>query len=46
MQIDLDTALAFQEQLDRIEHFVREEVEPLDHVLGDRWDVHNPPTTA
>ncbi|MEZ5729819.1 MAG: acyl-CoA dehydrogenase family protein [Burkholderiaceae bacterium] len=32
----------FQRELDWVDAFVREEVEPLDHVLGSPWDVHNP----
>ena len=30
----------FQPELDWIEIFVREEVEPLDHILGSQWDIH------
>jgi acyl-CoA dehydrogenase len=30
----------FQPELDWIETFVREEVEPLDHILGSQWDIH------
>ena len=32
----------FQEQLDWIDHFVRHEVEPLDHLLGSQWNIHDP----
>jgi len=33
---------AFQPELDWIEKFVREKVEPLDHVLGSQWNIHDP----
>jgi acyl-CoA dehydrogenase len=33
---------AFQPELDWIEKFVREEVEPLDHLLGSQWNIHDP----
>lgn len=32
----------FQEQLDWVSAFIRQEVEPLDHILGNEWDVHAP----
>lgn len=32
----------FQQELDWIDQFVREEVEPLDHVLGNQWNIHDP----
>ena len=32
----------FQRELDWIDAFVREEVEPLDHILGSQWDIHAP----
>ncbi|MFL1482493.1 acyl-CoA dehydrogenase family protein [Marinobacter sp. LN3S78] len=32
----------FQRELDWIDQFVREEVEPLDHVLGSQWNIHDP----
>jgi acyl-CoA dehydrogenase len=32
----------FQEQLDWMEHFVRDEVEPLDFILGSEWNIHDP----
>src|SRR3546814_14974845 len=32
----------FQPELDWIDHFVREEVEPLDHLLGSQWNIHDP----
>ena len=39
---DFETEPEFQEQLDWIDHFVREEVEPLDHLLGSPWNIHDP----
>jgi acyl-CoA dehydrogenase len=33
---------AFQPELDWIERFVRERVEPLDYVLGSQWDIRAP----
>ena len=32
----------FQQQLDWIDHFVKREVEPLDHLLGSQWNIHDP----
>lgn len=32
----------FQLQLDWIDHFVKHEVEPLDHLLGSQWNIHDP----
>lgn len=32
----------FQHELDWIDQFVRDEVEPLDHVLGNQWNIHDP----
>jgi len=32
----------FQTELDWIEQFVRTEVEPLDHILGSQWNIHDP----
>ena len=32
----------FQQQLDWIDHFVKQEVEPLDHLLGSQWNIHDP----
>ena len=32
----------FQEQLDWIDYFVKHEVEPLDHLLGSQWNIHDP----
>ncbi|GGY59253.1 acyl-CoA dehydrogenase family protein [Marinobacter zhanjiangensis] len=32
----------FQQELDWINQFVRDEVEPLDHVLGSQWNIHDP----
>ncbi|MEQ8348482.1 MAG: acyl-CoA dehydrogenase family protein [Sneathiellaceae bacterium] len=41
MAWEFETDPDFQAELDWIEDFVRREVEPLDHVLGSAWDVHN-----
>jgi hypothetical protein len=32
----------FQKELGWIGHFIKTEVEPLDHVLGSQWDIHAP----
>lgn len=32
----------FQPELDWIDRFVREKVQPLDYVLGSQWDIHDP----
>ena len=37
-----ETDADFQKDLDWIAEFVREEVEPLEHVLGNQYDIHNP----
>lgn len=42
MDWNFETDPEFQTQLDWINTFVREEVEPLDYVLNDPWDVNNP----
>jgi len=42
MAWDFETEPAFQEQLDWMTVFVRDEVAPLDHVLGSPYDVANP----
>jgi acyl-CoA dehydrogenase len=42
MAWNFQTDPEFQTQLDWIEEFVREEVEPLDHVLGSQWNIHTP----
>ena len=42
MAWDFETEPEFQKELDWIDAFVREEVEPLDHVLGNPYDIHNP----
>ncbi|MBA2282489.1 MAG: acyl-CoA dehydrogenase family protein [Actinomycetota bacterium] len=39
---DFETEPAFQEKLDWIDGFLREEIEPLDHVLGDPYDKSDP----
>ena len=41
MAWDFETDPDFQKQLDWVRDFVREEVEPLDHVLGHPADVHD-----
>ena len=42
MSWDFETEPEFQKELDWIEKFVREEVEPLDYVLGSPYDVRDP----
>jgi len=42
MAWDFETDPAFQQQLDWIERFVREEVEPLEHVLASPYAVNDP----
>jgi acyl-CoA dehydrogenase len=42
MSWDFETAPDFQLELDWIDQFVRREVEPLDHVLGSPWNIHDP----
>lgn len=42
MSWDFETEPAFQEKLDWIEQFVRDEIEPLEFVLGNHYDVKNP----
>jgi len=39
---DFETDPEFQVELDWVAGFVRDEVEPLDHVLGSPWDIHAP----
>ena len=39
---DFSTEPEFQQQLDWIDEFVRSRVEPLDHILGSAWDIHDP----
>lgn len=46
MAWDFETDPAFQKDLDWVDAFVREKVEPLDHVLGSPYDVHNPKRNA
>src|SRR3546814_12083066 len=41
MAWDFETEPAFQQELDWIGAFMREEVEPLDHVLGDPYDARD-----
>lgn len=42
MSWNFETDPVFQLELDWIDRFVREEVEPLEHVLGSPWDIHTP----
>jgi acyl-CoA dehydrogenase len=42
MAWDFETDPDVQAELDWIEQFVREEVEPLEHVLGSPWNIHDP----
>lgn len=42
MAWDFETEPEFQKELDWIDTFVGEEVEPLDHVLGSPYDIQNP----
>ncbi|ETW93498.1 MAG: acyl-CoA dehydrogenase [Candidatus Entotheonella factor] len=42
MAWDFETEPEFQTELDWMDAFVREEVEPLDFVLGSPYDIHNP----
>ncbi len=42
MAWDFETEPEFQKELDWIDTFVREEVEPLDYVLGNPYDIQNP----
>lgn len=42
MAWDFETDPDFQKELDWMDAFVREEVEPLDCVLGNPYDIHNP----
>lgn len=37
-----ETDPEFQKELDWIAGFVRDQVEPLDHVLGSQWNIHDP----
>ncbi len=42
MSWDFETDPAWQAELDWASAFVREHVEPLEHVLGSPWDIHAP----
>ena len=42
MSWDFETEPEFQKELDWITEFVRKEVEPLDHILGNPYDIQNP----
>jgi len=46
MSWDFETDAEFQTELDWIEKFVRTEVEPLDHVLGNPYDLRDPKRNA
>ena len=37
-----ETDAEFQTQLDWIDEFVKQKVEPLDHLLGSQWNIHDP----
>jgi acyl-CoA dehydrogenase len=39
---DFETETEFQQHLDWIDDFVKHEVEPLDHLLGSQWNIHDP----
>lgn len=41
MSWDFETEPEFQKELDWMDQFVREEVEPLDYVLGSPYDVRD-----
>lgn len=42
MSWDFETEPDFQAELDWADAFIRDEVEPLDYVLGSEWDIHAP----
>lgn len=42
MAWDFETEPDFQRELDWIEAFVRQEIEPLEHILGNHYDVASP----
>ncbi|MGI4845818.1 MAG: acyl-CoA dehydrogenase family protein [Janthinobacterium lividum] len=42
MAWDFETDAAFQAELDWMAQFVRNEVAPLEHVLGSPWNIHDP----
>lgn len=42
MAWDFETDAAFQVELDWMAQFVRDEVAPLEHVLGSPWNIHDP----
>jgi acyl-CoA dehydrogenase len=44
MAWDFETDPEFQKELDWMDQFVREEVEPLDLILENPYDIHNPRT--
>jgi acyl-CoA dehydrogenase len=46
MAWDFETDDEFQQVLDWMDEFVRDEIEPLDHVLGSPYDITNPRNRA
>ncbi|WP_235736357.1 acyl-CoA dehydrogenase family protein [Nocardioides alcanivorans] len=46
MSWDFETPSEFQAELDWVDRFVREEVEPLDHLVRHAWDVRDPVRNA
>lgn len=42
MAWDFETDPEFQQELDWIDRFTREEIEPLDHLLGNHYDLKDP----
>ena len=42
MSWDFETDEAFQKELDWVDEFVREEVEPVDFVVRHAWDMRDP----
>jgi acyl-CoA dehydrogenase len=42
MSWDFETDPAYQRELDWVEEFVREEVEPVDQIVRHAWDLHDP----
>src|SRR5947208_5136245 len=39
---DFETDPDFQAELDWVEHFVREEIEPVDYIVKHAWDMDDP----
>ncbi|SFQ55587.1 acyl-CoA dehydrogenase family protein [Amycolatopsis rubida] len=46
MSWSFETPAEFREELGWVEQFVRDEVEPLDHVIAHAWDVRDPVRNA